>query len=307
MEQAVRSVLSQDYKFLKVIVSDDCSSDRTFDLVDGVVSKYEGCHLVKCRKSPKNLGLTAHLNEVMREVDTELVVLAAGDDVSLPDRVTKIVDFYKSAGRPQLIFSNAYKIDKDGNLVGGLGPEKVLPIQDFDEVLRSLDGVGGRIGLYLGATGAWSMSLWNKYGGINYAACWEDVVMGFRAMLEDSYLFIDEPLVKYRVNVGLSSMKSDQMGSVLSLRQQKIKLKRDLALQRLDDLMLSPHANDGFANKLVALQVLEHTFRLSIYQPSFRVLRHFIRSPRISIKVICSELLFFLKFVMKSGFNFTKR
>jgi len=39
-----------------------------------------------------NLGLAARLNSVMAAVDTELVVVAAGDDNSLPHRVSRFVD-----------------------------------------------------------------------------------------------------------------------------------------------------------------------------------------------------------------------
>jgi hypothetical protein len=51
---------------------------------------------------------------VISGVDTELVVVAAGDDILLLNRVSMLVDAYMFSGKPQLLSSKAFKIDEQG-------------------------------------------------------------------------------------------------------------------------------------------------------------------------------------------------
>ena len=284
IEAAVKAAFSQDYQNLKIVVSDDCSTDQTFERAKALVESYSGAHIVELRRNRQNLGLFNHVNAVISEVDTELVVLAAGDDISLPHRVSKLVDVYQSSGRPKLLSSTAFRIDEAGNLLKGLAPGRVIPIDDFDRVVDSLNHVDHRVGLYLGATGAWSMDLWRKYGPIQNAYCWEDVVMGFRAALEGSYKFIDEPLVKYRVNIGLSSQRAQSLAGKVALRRSRVKLKRDLARQRYLDLASSPKRGCKDVEAKIAKQALRHSILSACYEPRSSIWRYVKKHPWLTLK-----------------------
>jgi len=50
ISESVSSVLSRDYPWLKIIISDDTSVDKTFDVALTVVNEYEGPHQLVCRK-----------------------------------------------------------------------------------------------------------------------------------------------------------------------------------------------------------------------------------------------------------------
>lgn len=306
IEEAVNSALSQDYSDLKVIISDDCSTDQTFERAKKLVDSYAGTHVVELRRNKKNLGLINHVNTVISEVDTELVVVAAGDDISLPHRVSKIVEVYQSSGRPKLISSTAFRIDEAGNLLDGLAPKKVIPIDDFDTVVDSLNHVDHRVGLYLGATGAWSMDLWSKYGPIQHSHCWEDVVMGFRAALEGSYKFIDEPLVKYRVNIGLSSQSARSLTGTVALRKSKVNLKRDLARQRCSDLALSPESNSRDFSEIVSKQALRHSIKSAFYHSPQCVWKYFKRHPSLTIKQGLGEAKYLARAIAGTGLRNVK-
>jgi len=295
IDASVNSVLAQDYPNLKVVISDDCSTDQTFERAKKLVESYTGAHVVELRRNRQNLGLINHVNAVISEVDTELVVVAAGDDISLPHRVSKLVEVYESSGRPKLLSSTAFRIDEAGKLLDGLAPDKVIPIDDFDSVVDSLNHVDQRVGLYLGATGAWSMDLWRKYGPIQHAHCWEDVVMGFRAALEGSYKFIDEPLVKYRVNIGLSSQSARSLAGKLALRKSRINLKRDLARQRCSDLALSLESNRRDFSEIVSKQALRHSIQSAFYQSPHCIRKYFKKYPGLTLKQALGEVVYLVR------------
>ncbi|MDC1075258.1 glycosyltransferase [bacterium] len=301
IDASVNSVLAQDYPNLKVVISDDCSIDQTFERAKKLVERYTGAHVVKLRRNRQNLGLINHVNAVISEVDTELVVVAAGDDISLPHRVSKLVEVYQSSGRPKLLSSTAFRIDEAGSLLVGFAPDRVIPIDDLDLVVDSLNQVDHRVGLYLGATGAWSMDLWKKYGPIQNAHCWEDVVMGFRAALEGSYKLVDEPLVKYRVNIGLSSQGAQSLAGKVALRKSKINLKRDLARQRYSDLALSPKSNCANFSERISQQALGHSIRSAFYQSPQCVWNYFRKYPGLTIRHGLGEVKYFARAIAGAG------
>jgi glycosyltransferase involved in cell wall biosynthesis len=306
IEEAVTSALAQDYPYLKIIISDDFSKDKTFEIAKNIVNGYSGKHNVKCRKNESNLGLIKHVNKIISEVDSELVVVAAGDDISLENRVTKLVSAYMSSGKPKLLFSKAFQIDEAGKLLEGYSPGEVIPLEDLDSVINSLNFIDGRVGLYLGATGAWSMELWKKYGPIQHDNCWEDVVMGFRAALENSYKFVDEPLVKYRVNIGLSSQSAHSFKGKIAFRNSKIKLKRDLARQRYDDLVLDAKITDSEVIKKVLHQALAYSISSAYYESVSKIWWYFKKNPGLTIVKGFKECKFLLRVSLHECLQFAK-
>lgn len=227
-------------------------------------------------------------------------MVAAGDDVSLPNRVSKIVEAYLREGRPMLLSSKAYRIDADRKKLDGFAPATVIPIENLYSVVSSLDNLDSRVGLYLGASGAWRMDLWNKYGPILYEHCWEDVVMGFRAALEGSYYHIDEPLLEYRVGIGLSTAKVTSLKDKVISRKAKSLLKRDLAKQRSQDIRLSelsPGLTEG-----VNEQVRRYTILASIYTSPGDFCSAFKLYPIESVAGAGREVYFYMRYLF-SGFQ----
>ncbi len=95
IEGAVGGALAQTYSPLEILISDDCSTDRAFECATAAVDDYEGPHQLRLNRNPHNLGLIGHVNALFEMARGEIVVLAAGDDVSLPERVVRIVEAFR--------------------------------------------------------------------------------------------------------------------------------------------------------------------------------------------------------------------
>ena len=113
IREAVEGAFSQTYEPLEIILSDDCSSDRTFEIMQEMVATYEGPHKIRERQSPKNRGTLGHLLDVANECCGKYFVVAAGDDISVPARVELIVANFTS-DTVAAISSDDIVIDKDG-------------------------------------------------------------------------------------------------------------------------------------------------------------------------------------------------
>ncbi|RYZ52291.1 MAG: glycosyltransferase [Sphingobacteriales bacterium] len=96
IEEAVEGAFSQTYSPLEIILSDDCSTDRTFEILEEKVLSYTGPHKVRLNRNVPNVGLIAHVTKVQEMATGAFIVTAAGDDISMPDRVAELVEVWLS-------------------------------------------------------------------------------------------------------------------------------------------------------------------------------------------------------------------
>ena len=190
--EAVRSALAQTYSPLEIIISDDCSTDRTFEIIQQEVGGYDGPHEIRLNRNARNVGLGAQVNLVMRMAKGTLIVGAAGDDVSMPNRVERLFSAYDSScGKAMSVFSNGFFIDEFGNREG-------LFIKANDGRHSSLNWLARHMGGAIGCAHAWDRRVFDLFGSIDEEVIHEDVVISFRSALLGKVEFVNESLVLYR-------------------------------------------------------------------------------------------------------------
>ena len=206
VEKAIEAALEQNYPNLEIIISDDCSSDLTFEIIQNAVERYEGPHTVIIRRNQTNIGLADHINTVMNFAAGELIVAAAGDDISLPQRVTTIVAHWLSYGRESgSIFSRFHTIDETGNITSHHNSQVM---QRFTLAGRELEStVGISIGTS-GCTQAWTRDVFEIFGPINPSILHEDITLPLRSLLIGSVIYLPDVLVLYRISHGSLSRPS---------------------------------------------------------------------------------------------------
>ena len=116
IREAVEGAFAQSYSPLEIILSDDCSNDRTFAIMREMAEGYEGAHQIRLRRGQENSGVLRHVLTVSRKALGSLFVVAAGDDVSLPSRVAKLVEAF-SENRVISASSDDILISAQGDLL----------------------------------------------------------------------------------------------------------------------------------------------------------------------------------------------
>lgn len=204
--EALQGAFSQTYSPLQIILSDDCSTDATFSIMQEMAASYNGPHQVIVRRNTRNLGLAGHINRVMETVSGELIVVAAGDDVSIAERTERLFQAYCASERKALsLHSQAIAIDEFGTR-GDL-IDVNYHYEHFD-----LEHMAGRQISVIGNTHAWHRSLFDTFGPISDRVIQEDIVIPFRAALLGEVQTLREVLVMRRHhegNVWLHPHKSD--------------------------------------------------------------------------------------------------
>ncbi len=88
---AIESAFAQDYEGeLEYIFSDDCSTDRTFEIIQECVAAYKGGRRVVVTQPPTNQHLAGNTNHAIQFVESDWIVRADDDDLSSVDRCSII-------------------------------------------------------------------------------------------------------------------------------------------------------------------------------------------------------------------------
>ncbi|MDB4623903.1 glycosyltransferase [Akkermansiaceae bacterium] len=205
VKEAVESILEQTYQPLEVIISDDCSGDRTLDVIEAVVTDFEGPHSVRMNRNSENQGIGKHVSNMMEAAKGELIVLAAGDDVSAHNRVEVLVKAWKEGGYPAGVGSAVTMIDATGDEIGQREGFCGSGAVDKGEGVKvgSLEAYLGSSGFgLLGCSAAWSREILEVFGRLPDEVMNEDAALSLRALIMGGLLSINPTLVKYRVHGG---------------------------------------------------------------------------------------------------------
>lgn len=90
LSDAIDSLLNQNYKLFKIILCDDGSTDNTYNIAKYYSEKHSNIILLK---NESNKGLNYTLNKCLEYADTEYIARMDGDDISLPQRFQKEIEY----------------------------------------------------------------------------------------------------------------------------------------------------------------------------------------------------------------------
>ena len=196
--EALNGALAQDYRPLELIVSDDCSRDSTVEVINRTLRSYRGDIEVRLNVNPVNLGLGGHVNRIVGLAAGELIVMGAGDDVSLPIRVSCLVEEWLRAGKfAGSLVSPTIALDGAGNELGVF--DHPLPTN-----LNDREWLAWNWFPLIGAAHAFSREVFERFGPLLPDITYEDAAIAFRSAMLGGIRKHPKPLVRYRRNAGLS-------------------------------------------------------------------------------------------------------
>ena len=105
IENSIKSLLNQSYKDYEILISDDNSTDSTYD----ILKNYEkNNNLIKVFKNKQNIGLTKSLNKLVSKSNGILIARQDADDISFQNRLEKQVNFIKKYNLDFLYLKSNY-------------------------------------------------------------------------------------------------------------------------------------------------------------------------------------------------------
>jgi glycosyltransferase involved in cell wall biosynthesis len=129
LEEAIRSVLEQDYEPLEYIVVDDGSTDSSLELLERYSDR------LAFHRRPENSGQASAINFGLASAAGELMSFLNSDDTLLPGAVASMVEELTGDPSIDLVYGDAFYTDAESRRTG------YLPARDFDvaEMVRTCD------------------------------------------------------------------------------------------------------------------------------------------------------------------------
>ena len=91
IRRAMDSLIEQRDYIYEICINDDCSTDRTFEILQEYERKYPG--LVKPVRNEHNLGIFKNTEAVWHRLTGDIIHDVSGDDAAIPGYFKKVLDF----------------------------------------------------------------------------------------------------------------------------------------------------------------------------------------------------------------------
>lgn len=105
VEEAINSILNQTYSNLEIIIINDCSTDNTGEILQQLAKKDIR---IKVFDNTENLRLIKTLNKGIKLCTGEYIARMDADDISLPTRIEKEVDFLQTHADHDIVSTQFY-------------------------------------------------------------------------------------------------------------------------------------------------------------------------------------------------------
>ncbi len=130
LREAVESVLAQTYRDFELVLIDDGSTDGTLGIMQAAARRDPRVRLIV----HDNMGMGASLNHAMAAVDAEWVARMDADDVMMPARLERQMDFLDA--HPDLAVASClvYYADEQGDVIARSTSDLFSP----DDLVRYL-------------------------------------------------------------------------------------------------------------------------------------------------------------------------
>jgi glycosyltransferase involved in cell wall biosynthesis len=167
--EAINSILNQTYERLEVVIVDDGSTDRTYEILESIALKDNRIQLYR---NKENQRIVNTLNTAIKYSKGDYIARMDGDDISDPKRLEQQLLFLLKNKDVALVASNVVVIDEQGNTIQyaryladfasikeatkyfspvnhfwlakrevyeKVGPYRIPTVEDYDFILRAID------------------------------------------------------------------------------------------------------------------------------------------------------------------------
>lgn len=111
IEQAIASVLNQTYPNFELLVVNDCSKDRTAELVKGIAATDGRVRLIS---NAKNSGVSCTRKHGLEEANGSWIAILDSDDAWAPEKLEKQIEL-QNRTNADLLFTGSAFMDADGH------------------------------------------------------------------------------------------------------------------------------------------------------------------------------------------------
>jgi glycosyltransferase involved in cell wall biosynthesis len=230
LPKQLESIKQQSIAVHELVVCDDGSRDATLTILEKF--KQSVTFPVHIHQNTTNLGSSKNFEQCLQKCTGEFIFLCDQDDVWMPNKVEKMLEYFRIHTAQEAVFSNAQIIDQRGLQTGNTSFKQI----EFNQEAQSNWLAGGSFEILLKGyvvTGA-TMAIRKR--------CLPELIpvpniipelihdgwMALKLAIHNQIGFIDEPLIQYREH------ESQQVG--LKAKNERVSLIDRFTRSRNDKL-----------------------------------------------------------------------
>ncbi len=183
LQEAIDSVLNQDYPHIELIVLDDGSTDNTRNVLKEYGDRFY-------YETQQNMGQARTLNKGWQISKGDFLGYLSADDILLPSAVRRSLEVLSKEKDVVLTYCDYYLVDENSRII-----RRVLtPEFSYEDMILNTVCPAGP-GAFFRRTGFQKTGLWNAE-----LRQVPDYDYWIRLSLHGTFLRIEEPLAKFRVH-----------------------------------------------------------------------------------------------------------
>lgn len=198
IKECIESILNQSYSNIELVVSDDCSTDGTQDILRNYIKDER----IKLFFNKKNLGVTHNCNQALSACTGKYVCFFAGDDLMLPGKIAAQVELMESNSQASMVYHRVNVFNSRTNKTYYDTEVRQRTIYSFFDILEK----GGLPGA--NSVMARRDCIPSTFYNI-YIASVSDWMMFIELSLRGEILFLDKIYARYRKHEGGVSSQAD--------------------------------------------------------------------------------------------------
>lgn len=196
--EALTAIAMQTRPADEIIVVDDASPDETPALINAFIREHPALP-IRFLRNPTNLGVTGSYARAVAAAGGDVIFGAAGDDVSMPQRLERCLEYLAMRPTAFGVITNAEIIDDASRTVGrldncaGANQPMTLGLDDLPSGEHFLRGRSS-----CGAAAVYRAAVFREFSPLRSGIYAEDDPAAFRAMLLGGCDFLPIALTRWR-------------------------------------------------------------------------------------------------------------
>ncbi|HBC3837868.1 glycosyltransferase family 2 protein [Vibrio parahaemolyticus] len=271
LDKTLPAALEQTAWPSQLLVLDDCSPDDSHEKILSLLEFAPKGLNIEYRHNTQNVGLVSQINSLRGQYQNKLIIVQAGDDIVMPNRVEETYETWLKNGKPSLIIGSYDKISEQGDI-----------IEPFESIKQNkkpytLENIINRKCAVDGCCAAFTSDVLNEFEPYNIDIINEDRINVLRAFLLNGIHHEHKKWIQYRLG-GISTFAKET-------REEKYNNTVINALRELQDLKMNLRdAQSKNANE--AVSAIKKRMRTAEFMSSI---------PSKKLDLIFSSLHYFLE------------
>lgn len=117
LAEQLDSILSQDIAVDEIIIFDDCSFDKTWEILNDYRKKFP--EKIKIFRNEENIGIIKNFEHAIENCSKDLIFLSDQDDIWKPFKVETILKYFENNPDKQAVFHDLQLLDNNKILPSG--------------------------------------------------------------------------------------------------------------------------------------------------------------------------------------------